>query len=248
MYHNIHTEFIQTPIKDILIDGLNASRGVGNGIETQTLSDYIFTSLFLKMTGAQEQKCKCICWEIATNDYEFRYDYLQEKGSFGEFSNYDSKSKLYKILIKYISKNTEKPFTIKNQEELIKKTVTSVDNILNKSILCCWAQKDYIFFMDGIYGRLKKELICPNEKNLFKTQNDYDHPNNILVKDYTSIVWLHRNRCAHNTTSYQRNLPKFDTLIQADYQWHNYFYRFSLLILIDNIFMTLYDEYLNSLS
>ena len=66
---NNHTEFILSPITGILKDVVSASTGIGSGIETYPLCDYIMQSVFLKMTGFQEQKMKCICWELATNDY-----------------------------------------------------------------------------------------------------------------------------------------------------------------------------------
>jgi hypothetical protein len=36
-------------------------------------------SIFIKMTGFQEQKLKCIVWELATDDYEYRYHKLTDK-------------------------------------------------------------------------------------------------------------------------------------------------------------------------
>ena len=50
------------------------------------LYDYVLQTTFLKMTGSQEQKLKCIQWELATDDYEYRYDILSK--SIGELSNY----------------------------------------------------------------------------------------------------------------------------------------------------------------
>jgi len=102
MYHSIHRDFIQTSIKEILIEGVNASRAIGNGIETQPLYTYIMPSLFLKMTGAQEQKLKCICWEIATHDYEYRRRLLENEDKLGECSKYLAKNKIYTYLVKQI--------------------------------------------------------------------------------------------------------------------------------------------------
>ena len=68
-----HTDFILAPISDILKDSISASDGIGSGMETFPLSDYVMQSVFLKMTGFQEQKMKCIVWDLATIDYEYRY-------------------------------------------------------------------------------------------------------------------------------------------------------------------------------
>ena len=86
MRNNTHTKFILTPILSILKESIIACRGIGIGIETQALSEYVLQTTFLKMTGALEQKMKCICWEIASNDYEYRYQYL--KKNYGECSSY----------------------------------------------------------------------------------------------------------------------------------------------------------------
>ena len=55
-----HTEFILSPITKILDDVVSASSGIGSGIETFSLCDYVMQSVFMKMTGFQEQKMKCI--------------------------------------------------------------------------------------------------------------------------------------------------------------------------------------------
>ena len=77
-----HTKFIFTPVSEILKDCVNATKGLSMGVETYPLCDYIMQTTFLKMTGASEQKLKCILWEIATNDFEFRYDFLSSKTSY----------------------------------------------------------------------------------------------------------------------------------------------------------------------
>lgn len=50
-----------------------------DNMESYPLCEYVMQSLFLKLTGAQEQKLKCICWDIATHNYEYRYDFLNKK-------------------------------------------------------------------------------------------------------------------------------------------------------------------------
>ena len=107
MYKSKHYNFITTPIFNILEESVIACRGIGDGIETQTISEYILQTTFLKMTGASEQKLKCICWELATNDYEYRYQYLKKDTDYGECSNYKAKNAIYKELIKEIKKQDD---------------------------------------------------------------------------------------------------------------------------------------------
>lgn len=234
MYKSQHYRFITTPLSKILEDGVNASRGIGSGIETYPLCDYIMQSIFLKMTGAQEQKMKCICWEMATNDYNYRYEYLNNK-SYGEHSDYKSKNNIYNDLIKQIPEF---------DKTIITTDVSNIKNIvidiLDNTNLCASQQKSFLYFKSDS-KILKDTQIKQQQKEsypLFQSE----------LKDYyEEIVYKHRNRCAHNLTSYQQNLPTLNTLADSNYIYHNYFFRFAILILIDEIFICLYKKYIEAL-
>ena len=103
MYTDLHTEFILTPIRTILEQGINASQSLSSGIDSFPISEYILQSLFLRMTGASEQKIKCIFWQMATDDYQYRYKYLNYQG-LGECSTYSSKNTAFKDLVAQIKK------------------------------------------------------------------------------------------------------------------------------------------------
>jgi len=238
MYHSIHTDFIQTPIKEILIEGVNASRAIGNGIETQPLYTYIMPSLFLKMTGAQEQKLKCICWEIATHDYDYRRRLLGNEDKLGEYSNYDAKNKILTHLFKQIK---DYRGNLNNEKvNLINRVIEDIKDIFKYSNFSSWLQKDFQNFDKGIKNKFSEKQILAKDKKsggvkLFES---------VLQKDYEEIVYKERNRCAHNTTSYQRDVPDLDALASEEFLWHNYFYRYAILVLIDEIFMLLYSKYI----
>lgn len=297
MYKSQHYKFITTPLSKILEDGVNACRGIGNGIETYPLCDYIMQSIFLKMTGAQEQKMKCICWEIATNDYEYRYEYLRNtKKDYGEFSKYDQKNKVYKSLLLQI-KQIDGKFDIDdfcwikpNDKDVVDALVDMkvkqsiyVQQKKNKQVPNCQGQeKMRNSFRNQIQTQLQKEgstnkdffiLILKQHINnmlqdtslsiwqyngfsIFKESTFFSEKNfasrssileNDLKKIYENDVIVHRHRCAHNLTSYQQNLPTLDTLASSDYIYHNYFFRFAILILIDEIFISLYKKYVEVL-
>lgn len=296
MYKGQHYKFITTPLSKILEDGVNASRGIGGGIETYPLCDYIMQSIFLKMTGAQEQKMKCICWEMATNDYEYRRKYLENtKKDYGEFSKYDQKNIVYSDLLKQIRK-FDKQFSV----EKFKWLVDNEDDAFNKSVnIQCSEEikkqeknksltgdekqkiKDNItasanskreeYIIRGLkilFGEKTKNYIVGVLQNMsfsiwqydcfsiFKESTFFSEKNfasrssileNDLKKIYENDVIVHRHRCAHNITSYQQNLPTLDTLASPDYIYHNYFFRFAILILIDEIFICLYKKYVEAL-
>lgn len=229
---NNHKDFILSSIADILTDVVSANAGIGNGIETYPLGDYVMQSVFLKMTGFQEQKMKCICWELATHDYEYRYRRYTLK-PLGECSTYDEKKIIYKDLIEQIKKHIPNfDVTVFLDRELIKTTtLTEMADIFSNTNFSTWSQKNFIEFTSN--------------STLIQT-NHFGSVNNLLenvLQDKYALLYSHRNRCAHNTLSYQQNLPTLRTIMNENYRYDNYFVRFALLILLDKIFVKLYQKY-----
>ena len=249
MENGKHTKFILTPIFEILEDCVNATKGIGMGIENYPLCDYIMQTTFLKMTGASEQKLKCILWEIATNNFDFRYEFLRPQTNYGECSRLDEKNKVFKTLKEQIrimnpSEDCfEKIFNNSTKTEILKTAEEDVINVFENTVLSVWVGKQFKFFKNSSNVFFKNHFCnCSNKKN--------EGPDVSLIEetiDYKRIVYEHRNRCAHNLKSYQTNLPDLSTLVNKDYDYENYFFRFSILVLLDEIFMKLYSEYLELL-
>lgn len=298
MHNNSQQKFILTPIANILQDTVTACKGIGRGIETQSLGEYVLQTTFLKMTGASEQKLKCICWDMATNDYDYRYQYL--KKNYGECSSYLDKCNIYRDLLEMIDKlapdfsvnhlfddidisekeneliDKKIKETQKKQEEKKKRKLTPlevqklsngmkahwaknglcekeranfsrivlferiqvlVEGIVGDSLVAQWEQHNYQNYITN-WKSLASEKYAIGEMLFEKEYQDF----------YLDVVYKHRNRCAHNLTSFQSNLPSLKTLTDEHYIYDNYYFRFSLLILLDEIFMRLYKEYLESLS
>lgn len=230
-----HEDFILSPITDILKDVVSASAGIGSGIETYPLCDYIMQSAFIKMTGFQEQKMKCICWEMATNDYDYRYTFNQTP--LGECSNYKDKQKIYSDLIKQIEKYGI-PFTanlIEDKAGLLSTTFLDVTSTFKNTNLSLWAEYDFSKFPE-ILNYLSSNHFANEKNSLFS--------NEALKDIYTNHLYKHRNRIAHNTQSYQQNLPTLKSLASDDYKYENYFVYFFILNLIDKVFIELYKKYL----
>lgn len=234
-----HNNFILSPITDILKDAVSASAGIGSGIETYPLCDYIMQSVFLKMTGFQEQKMKCICWELATNDYEYRYKRFSQK-PLGECSCYDEKKTIYKDLVEQIEKQIPN-FNVSTdieKQSILTSTISEITNIFSNTNLSIWVQNDFNEFVNN--NIIKEEDFI---KRINNQSNETKLFENTLKDKYDSL-YNHRNRCAHNTHSYQQKLPTLKTLANENYQYENYFVRFAILILIDKIFIELYKKYL----
>jgi hypothetical protein len=237
MRPNIHTHFILSPITDILRDIVSASAGIGSGIETFPLCDYVMQSVFLKMTGFQEQKMKCICWEMATVDYEYRYEFT--KMPLGECSSYSEKQKIYKDLIAQIEKYGLEFSKINiDKKDILATTSKDIIDTFSNTNLSIWAQKDILNFQ-AILKNIKDTHFANQKGTLFADAT--------LKKMYEDYLYRQRNRIAHNTFSYQQNLPTLKTLINEDYKYENYFVFFFILILIDKVFIELYKNYLTTL-
>lgn len=234
---NPHKKFIETPVSDILEEAISAMKHIGSGIETYPLLDYVMQSVFIKMTGAQEQKMKCIAWELATNDAEFRRDFFREFNV--EFSSYDDKNKLYKKLLKYLGND----FLF--DEELKEKILEdfNLNTILIDSNLTIWINKNYKEYQE-IWSMIAGDHFALQQGLFLESKNKHNH---CLQKIYKEHLYQNRNRIAHNTKSFQQNLPTLERLKSDDYQYENYFLWFSILILIDKVFMALYKEYLKTL-
>lgn len=226
---NNHNDFILTPITVTLKDVIYASAGIGNGIETYPLCDYIMQSVFLKMTGFQEQKMKCICWELATNDYEYRRVLLADEDKLGECSSFKAKNSIYKRLV-----NKTSTLVDIEKRQILSKTFGFIKNTFLDTNLSIWGEQEFQWFLKHHKNFIKINHFA-NKNNLIESNLKYD------------LLYKHRNRCAHNTQSYQQNLPTLQTLIGKDYIYETYFIRFAILILIDEIFIQLYKKYIKVL-
>lgn len=235
-----HTQFILTPISNILRDTTLSCASLRDGIESQPLASYIMQTVFLRMTGASEQKLKCICWEIASFDYEFRYELL--KSPLGECSSYKDKKDIFNNICKCL-KRYDVSVELENTEKdvIIEQATVELAKKLEKSFFSSWFEKDLLEYKILIKTAcIKRSHFCvPGSKSGITLLE------NILSAYYTDNVYRQRNRYAHNLTSYQTNIPTFTQLLKSETSKNNHFRMFSLLILLDGIFMKYFEKFLN---
>lgn len=239
---SIHEKFILTPITSILEEMIAASSGIGKGIETYSLWDYILQAIFTKMTGFQEQKMKCIDWELATNGFDYRRIFLEQVKERGTYSTYKSKNAVYNELINEIlrysgSDKIDYLKAVKKRREI--KPRTSVQNILEASNVIYCKQRDFDEFIKCDKAFQNQFLIVPQEKDKDKNVKLFESS---MMSHYEKL-YNQRNRIAHNTLSYQQNLPDLEMLKVENGLSRNYFFWFSILYLIDEIFMEIYKDY-----
>ncbi len=243
-----HNDFILEPIINILKKGISSLSNLGDTIETYPVQEHILRSIFIEMTGSQEQKMKCILWTLATYDYEFRYDFL--KDNYGECSKLDEKSRVYSNLVKQIkslkpSENIDLKKIIFPDDEPshIENSKIALDKFLSHSNTNSIFEK-YIKMFQG-KEITDKLLFLPANNHLFVNEaNLQSELKDRAIPDIYTRLYEHRNRCAHNTLSYQKNLPTLNNLDSKSYKFDNYYVRFLILIFIDTIFIKTYEKYL----
>ena len=184
------------------------------------------------MTGYQEQKMKCIAWEIATNDFEYRRRLLNDEDKLGEYSAYTAKNKIYKSLCKQVegfSPNFNfKALEIK--ERVKQNSFDLVIDVFGGTNLAVWKNE--------MFNEFSRSKVIRDNQYLKGTEL----LESILIEEYKTL-YNQRNRIAHNTVSYQQNLPDFSVLREEKDCSRNYFLWFSILLLIDNIFIEVYKIY-----
>jgi len=95
----MHTDFILSDIMYVVRDGFQTVSCLPNSILTIPVVEYMLHSIFLRVTGYQEQKVKCTAWQLATHDYTFRYKFLSPRYNIGDASSLEQKSKVLESLI-----------------------------------------------------------------------------------------------------------------------------------------------------
>lgn len=228
-----HSQFINTPIISILEDTERACQSLGNGIEIQPMAEYVMQTTFLRMTGASEQKLKCINWEIASFDYDYRYKLLNNPS--GECSSYADKTNIYgNIRDLLASHGVECGLTETEKDMVIHMAGNEFSAWLDSSTIARWFEKEYLQYKSLRTEFQRSDFGLPAKKQLLKDN---------LQEYYKNVVYRQRNRYAHNLTSYQINVPTLTQLAQSNDYDRNRFRMLSLLILLDGIFITLYRKF-----
>lgn len=246
-----HTDFILSPVTRLMKETVSACVGVGDGMGTSTIAEHILQSLFLQMTGFQEQKMKCICWEMATDDYEYRYKRFKQS-VLGECSNYKEKNQVINDIVNCAQKIDETFVLPDNttKTNLVRTVLSDIDNIIINTNLHKWKSRQYEDYKDIVKNIKGNQILVPGKNNSVSIFQESKNGIGGGYKDLPYIydkVYRHRNRCAHNTLSYQENLPTLNRLLDKDYIYENYFLRYTMLALIDSIAITLYKNYMTLL-
>ena len=226
---SVRTDFIETSVYEILQQGVAAAECLHyGGIESYPILDYLLQSVFLRMTGFEEQKLRNICWEVATVDLEYRYKTLQGHISYGEFSTLDDKKGVY-TLLKEETKKFGGFFAVDTQKttilDKVKKEMTEAfdGTLISRSFPNNYHQYE-------IFVKTWKKDHFANGNQLLSGQ---------IEKVYNAL-YKQRNRCAHNTASYQQDMITLTEMQDSQMRNCNYFSYFAILLLLDKIFIESY--------
>lgn len=250
-----HQKFIHSSVAELLLESTSLMSTINEGIMLLKTHDYIMQTVFMKMTGYLEQKLKCICWEIASESFEYRYVVYQKERVVG-FSTYKDKKAVLNDLLKEIKK-IDREYKIADDQK--DEMITETKKILGEFVQSADLQKVFPVQIEKMHeflaalgpthllpnsssGDLKMiEIFSGQIKNAEKIVDRGQSKNNInLQLAYEELVYRHRNRCAHNTLCYQRNNYPIELISRPDYCYYNYFVRFAILLLIDKIFVFVY--------
>ena len=90
-----------------------------------------------------------------------------------------------------------------------------------------------------------KQIFKGGDSNLEKLKDTSP----VLLSTVYTLLYIHRNRNAHNTTSYQENLPDLTTLVKIDTQrYSNIFLYITILIIIDELYIRVYKDFIDKIN
>lgn len=240
-----HQDFILSPLSSIIEDAIRVLPPLNSGIEKRELSGYVLQSLFLKATGFQEQKMKCVAWEMATVDYSYRFDEFKKIFQ-NECSTLQSKQDILEEVVSQIHINEPgfKGFADSILDAIIAKAYQSVCLLYTHTMLHAWNQRNENDF-EKLHDEFKPEYIiannsCAAHKVFSPTPVVY----NGKKCSYYSFVYEQRNRCAHNTLSYQQNLPSLSSLENRPFASDNYYILLFILLILDQYVVEIYKKFL----
>ena len=251
-----HNHYILTPISEELQNAISSINALGDSMEVAAVQEMFVRSLFLQLTGALEQKAKCICWMLAQYDLDYRRSRFFTKWELSECSTLKDKNEVFCDIVKYILKVDTKYKVFKDPGQktpFINKIFNEMYTIFEDSNLMTQRSSEY---------KVYKEILTHFQINnieaglqMFKSPKSYnvdelsDDSEILLSTVYTQLLYPHRNRLAHNTLSYQDNLPGLIALLDEKKQrYSNIFLYITILIIIDELYRRIYSDYIHIIS
>ena len=230
----MHTDFILSDILSVIESGIDCVATLPEEIVCYPSVEFILQTLFLRVTGFQEQKLKCVMWQLATHDFDFRYKYLKGEFQLGECSKWSDK----KIVFDHLKRQNKKVgVDVIDEDEardIYSDTVDRYIALFQESVFSVWLPRDYNHFLDMI-------------KDIGDFPPGYIHKgllgDSVMLRNCFDKAIDHRNKCAHNIGVYRANTPSLNVLRSDKDNLENYFSRLFVIALVDKAFVALYKHY-----
>lgn len=151
------------------------------------------------------------------------------------------------------NKKLDESFTVTDaiKDGILDDWKVSIQRVFENSLLAQNFKKSYGEYK-VLVANVRKSWIM-NKKQLFTKKDNISELERqatcglVLQELFTDYVYKERNRCAHNTRSYQHNLPSIKEMMSKGYKLQNYFLYMSIIILLDKIYIKLFEIYLSKM-
>lgn len=249
-----HSQFILKPQLAEIELKVASFAALGDSIVVYSIQNDFLNSLFMQLTGAQEQKSKCICWMLAQYDLEYRRRRFFDGWNLSECSRLSDKNNVYGDLLNQTRKVLPDYHIfadIPDKQVFVQSLHSKLYNIFENTNLVAQRKHEYETFKE-IAQNLNLSNI-DGENKLFKDgETDIDKMKDnspVLLSAIYKLLYVHRNRNAHNTISYQENLPDIKNLLNTNVQrYSNIFLYIAELVIIDELYMRVYRAYLDTVN
>jgi hypothetical protein len=161
---------------------------------------------------------------------------IAEKTKKGEKLDQDDKDEILNNLLRklYPEKEWRERLFKEKKVQFVKNIVIRLIAVVEHSPLTAWNYREFLFFKEHW-----QDVV--NERQLILTGNEFLGSG--LQMFYRLLVFEQRNRIAHNTASYMKDIPTLDTMADKGYVYKNYFFRFAILLVIDEVIMLMFRRY-----
>lgn len=168
MNEDEHITCVRSRIISIFKEVIRVSDSLGCGMEAAAVNPYLLQGLFLKLTGALEQKLKCICWLLASDDLEYRHARYYKGWSLHECSTLNDKYQVYEDILAQINKKEPdyKLLIAGYGKRLLCNVFDEIYNLLHESNVARINQSKFDEFVN-IFPNIKEENIIHQKKSSF---------------------------------------------------------------------------------
>lgn len=216
---NIH-RFLFFPVSEKIREQIAMVEGSISGFSLMPLHRAFMDNMFLQLTGLIEQKISTFQWYIGLFNPDVRQDI---KNSVGRQSiGRDALETNYNNFKSSCGKDNDNSLWTK--DDILKNSHATIVSI----------------FTDTCFSEINFRSFCEFKENRPIKTTDWKLSN---PRRYDQFI-NYRHQLAHNFLSVKNDLPLLNELSNDDFKYGNDFYRFTICVYLDTIFMEIYKKYI----